>query len=169
MTQPATHEGTVTARIGPTGYRVEIDASGHALVADEPTDAGGTDAGATPYDLVLAALGACTAMTLRMYADRKQWPLEGVTVHMHHSRSHAVDEHHCEHRPGRLDPTKRPPEITGHLRPEQRVKLAEFANRCRCTARSTRAFALRRASPRRARSLTHRRRPGNFFRLDRGL
>ena len=96
MTQPESHEGTVSVRIGRSGYRVEIDASGHALVADEPTEAGGTDAGATPYDLVLAALGACTAMTLRMYADRKQWPLEGVVVHMHHSRSHAADEQHAD-------------------------------------------------------------------------
>jgi putative redox protein len=130
MPEPSTHEGTVVARIGPSGYRVEIDASEHGLVADEPTEAGGTDAGATPYDLVLAALGACTAMTLRMYADRKQWPLEGVAVHMHHSRSHAVDEQHCEDRPARLDHIERTLEITGPLTHEQRVKLAEIAERC---------------------------------------
>ena len=130
MTQSASHEGTVTARIGRSGYRVEIDSSGHSLVADEPTEAGGTDAGATPYDLVLAALGACTAMTLRMYADRKEWPLEGVAVHMHHSRSHAVDEQHCEDRPARLDHIERTLEIAGPLSHEQRVKLAEIAERC---------------------------------------
>jgi putative redox protein len=130
MTQPESHEGTVIARIGRSGYRVEIDASGHALTADEPTEVGGTDAGATPYDLVLAALGACTAMTLRMYADRKKWPLEGVTVHMHHSRSHAVDEQHCEDRPARLDHIERTLEIAGPLTPEQRVTLAEIAERC---------------------------------------
>jgi putative redox protein len=130
MTHPPTHEGAVSARIGPSGYRVEIDASGHTLVADEPLDAGGTDAGATPYDLVLAALGACTAMTLRMYADRKQWPLEGVAVHMHHARSHADDEQHCENRPVRLDTIERTLELSGPLTHEQRVKLAEIAERC---------------------------------------
>ena len=130
MTQPESHEGTVTARIGRSGYRIEIDASGHALISDEPIEMGGSDAGATPYDLVLAALGACTAMTLRMYADRKQWPLEGVVVHMHHSRSHAVDEQHCEDRPARLDHIERTLEIAGPLTHEQRVKLAEIAERC---------------------------------------
>jgi putative redox protein len=130
MTQPESHEGTVTTRIGRSGYRVEIDASGHSLVSDEPIEVGGTDAGATPYDLVLAALGACTAMTLRMYADRKKWPLEGVVVHMHHARSHAVDEQHCENRPARLDHIERTLEIAGPLTHEQRVKLAEIAERC---------------------------------------
>ena len=132
MTGPAepSHEGTLTARIGPTGYRVEIEASGHSLVSDEPIGVGGTDTGPTPYDLVLAALGACTAMTLRMYADRKKWPLEGVVVHMHHSRSHAEDEQHCEDRPTRLDHIERTLEIAGQLTHEQRVKLAEIAERC---------------------------------------
>ena len=130
MIPPDSHEGTVTARIGATGYRVEIDASGHALISDEPTDAGGTDSGATPYDLVLAALGACTAMTLRMYADRKHWPLEAVAVHMRHSRSHAEDDQHCEERPARLDQIERTLEITGPLTHEQRIKLAEIAERC---------------------------------------
>ncbi len=130
MTQSESHEGTVTARIGRSGYRIEIDASGHALVSDEPSEMGGSDAGATPYDLVLAALGACTAMTLRMYADRKKWPLEGVVVHMHHSRSHVVDEQHCEDRPARLDHIERTLEIAGPLTHDQRVKLAEIAERC---------------------------------------
>src|SRR5688572_31051106 len=74
------HEGAVVARIGPAGFRTEIDAAGHSLIGDEPINAGGTEEGPTPYDLILAALGACTAMTLRMYADRKQWPLEEVIV-----------------------------------------------------------------------------------------
>jgi putative redox protein len=130
MTQLDTHEGTVTARIGPSGYRVEIGASGHSLTADEPLEVGGTDEGPTPYDLVLAALGACTAMTLRMYADRKKWPLESVVVHLHHSRSHADDEQHCEDRPARLDQIERTLEISGPLTHEQRVKLAEIAERC---------------------------------------
>jgi len=132
MTSPGreAHEGAVTATIGASGYRVEIDAGGHTLVSDEPIAVGGTDAGATPYDLVLAALGACTAITIRMYADRKQWPLEGVVVRLHHSRSHAADEEQCEERPVRLDHVERTLELSGPLTHDQRVRLAEIAERC---------------------------------------
>ena len=136
MTQPSSptgtdrHEGSLTATLGGSGYRVTIDAGGHTLVADEPIEAGGTDEGATPYDLILAALGACTAMTLRMYADRKKWPLESVIVRLHHDRSHAADEQQCANRPVRLDQIERTLEISGPLTHEQRVKLAEIAERC---------------------------------------
>jgi uncharacterized OsmC-like protein len=132
MTQPPIprHEGELTVSIGPTGYRTEILAGPHTLVSDEPVEAGGTDEGPTPYDLVLAALGACTAMTLRMYAERKGWPLEGVVVRMHHGRSHAMDEQQCENRPVRLDHIDRTLEISGPLTHEQRVRLAEIAERC---------------------------------------
>ena len=132
MTTPVspTHEGAVTTTLGPSGFRVEIEASGHTLVSDEPLEVGGTNTGATPYDLVLAALGACTAMTLRMYADRKQWPLEGVVVRLHHGRSHAADEQQFEHRPVRLDHIERTLELAGPLTDEQRVRLAEIAERC---------------------------------------
>lgn len=69
-----------TATIGCDRYAVRIDASGHAITADEPEKLGGANAGPAPYDLLLASLGACTAITLRMYADRKQWPLESIEV-----------------------------------------------------------------------------------------
>jgi putative redox protein len=69
-----------TARIGPDGYRVEINSGAHHLVADEPASRGGGDAGPAPYDLLLAALGACTAITLRMYADRHGWPIRSLHV-----------------------------------------------------------------------------------------
>lgn len=132
MTHPAaeSHEGSVVTRLGRSGFRTEIDAGGHSFIADEPIEAGGTDEGATPYDLVLAALGACTAMTLRMYADRKGWPLESVVVRLNHSRSHAEDDKHCEDRPARLDQIERTLEISGPLTHQQRVKLAEIAERC---------------------------------------
>jgi putative redox protein len=129
-TKAEPHEGTVSTSIGATGYRVEINAGPHTFLADEPLAAGGADEGPTPYDLVLAALGACTAMTLRMYADRKQWPLEGVVVHLHHSRSHAKDEEVCEDRPVRLDQIERSLELSGPLTEEQRIRLAEIAERC---------------------------------------
>jgi len=69
-----------TARIGKDRYRTEIEVDGHRIVADEPPALGGANAGPAPYDLILAGLGACTAITLRMYADRKQWPLESLDV-----------------------------------------------------------------------------------------
>lgn len=72
-----------TATIGRDRYAVQIDASGHAITADEPEKLGGANAGPAPYDLLLASLGACTAITLRMYADRKQWPLESLDVSLH--------------------------------------------------------------------------------------
>ena len=77
----------VSASVGKSGFRTEIRARTHALVADEPLDAGGTDAGATPYELLLGAVAACTAMTVRMYADRKRWPVEDVIVRVRPVRS----------------------------------------------------------------------------------
>ena len=81
----------VVTRIGQEKYRTEVVAGGQTLVVDEPAEAGGAGGAPTPYDLLLGSIGACTAMTLRMYADRKGWPLEGVTVRLRQSRSHAKD------------------------------------------------------------------------------
>src|SRR5690349_8737519 len=89
----------VRVRLGPTGFRTDVRAGEHAFVADEPRSVGGTDAGPTPYDYLLGALGACTAMTLRMYAGRKGWPLEEVVVRLRNARSHAADCDDCEAKP----------------------------------------------------------------------
>jgi uncharacterized OsmC-like protein/fermentation-respiration switch protein FrsA (DUF1100 family) len=120
----------VVSRTGDEGYRTRIMAKRHPLVADEPVALGGTDTGPTPYDLVAAGLGACTGMTLRMYADRKGWPLEEVTVHLEHSRIHARDEAECEDREARLDRLDRRIELEGDLTDEQRARLLEIADRC---------------------------------------
>jgi putative redox protein len=85
------------------GLRTEIEAAGHTVIADEPESLGGTDAGPTPYDYLLAALGGCTAMTLRIYADRKDRPLESVTVRLSQKRIHAKDCEECETEEGRID------------------------------------------------------------------
>ena len=124
-------EDRVVTRTGESGYRTEIVARGHPLVADEPESVGGTDEGPTPYDLLLAGLGACTSMTLRMYADRKEWPLEEVTVRLKHRKVHQKDcESDCEGGDEALDRVSREIEMTGPLDEEQRERLLEIADRC---------------------------------------
>ena len=119
-----------------TGRRVrtEVQARGHTFVADEPIKAGGDDEGPTPYDLLNAALGACTGMTLRMYADRKQWPLEEVVVHLRHSKIHVADSEadaSDDRKPAaKIDQIEREIEVLGELDDTQRARLLEIANRC---------------------------------------
>lgn len=121
---------TVVVHGGATGFVQEVRVGAHLLRADEPADAGGTDTGPSPYDLLLAALGTCTSMTLRMYADRKQWPLEGVTVSLNHEKIHAKDCAECETRGGYLDRIQRRIELLGPLDDAQRQRLLEIANMC---------------------------------------
>jgi putative redox protein len=123
------HEGQVVT-CTEDGYRTEVTAGRHTLVADEPEDVGGTDAGPSPYDLLLSALGTCTGMTLRMYADRKEWPLEEAIVRLSHEKIHAKDCEHCDSQEGRVDHIDREIEVTGDLTPEQRERLLEIANKC---------------------------------------
>jgi uncharacterized OsmC-like protein/alpha-beta hydrolase superfamily lysophospholipase len=101
----------------------------HHLVTDEPVPVG-DDTGPTPYDLLLAGLGACTAMTLRLYAQRKQWPLDNVTVVLKHSRVHAKDCADCETKSGRIDRIERVIQLDGALDDDQRKRLIEIADRC---------------------------------------
>ena len=122
-------EGDVVTRTE-DAYRTEVTAGRHALVADEPESVGGTDAGPTPYDFLLTALGSCTGMTLRMYADRKDWPLEEARVHLSHEKVHATDCDHCDVEDGKIDRIRRQIELTGDLTPEQRERLLEIANKC---------------------------------------
>lgn len=113
------------------GYlRQEITAGNHTLIADEPIEAGGAGAGPDPYSLLLAALGACTAMTLQIYARRKEWPLEKVEVRLRHSRIHAEDCEDCSTKEGRVDRIERHISLTGELTEEQRTRLLEIAGRC---------------------------------------
>jgi uncharacterized OsmC-like protein len=112
------------------GFAQEMEVGGHRLRADEPVALGGTDTGPTPYDLLLSALGACTSMTVSMYARRKQWPLESVTVSLRHSKIHAIDCEECETREGKLDHIDRAIALHGALDEPQREKLLEIANKC---------------------------------------
>ena len=122
-------EDRVVVRTG-TGLRTDVKANGYALVADEPASAGGTNSGPTPYDYLLAALGSCTAMTVRMYADRKLWPLESVTVHLSHRKVHARDCEECETENRKIDRIGLELELRGPLEESQRRRLLEIAERC---------------------------------------
>ena len=102
----------------------------HHLRADEPASAGGSDAAPGPYDYLLIALGVCTSMTVGLYARRKQWSLENITVSLWHSRIHAKDCEECETKEGMLDRIETEIELTGSLRSEQRAKLMEIAAKC---------------------------------------
>jgi putative redox protein len=127
--EPIQTEGDVTTRTGDR-YRTEIQAGRHSLVSDEPEDVGGDDAGPSPYDLLLSALGSCTGMTLRMYADRKEWPLDETIVRLTHDKIHAEDCEHCDTDEGRVDQIEREIEVRGALSEEQRDRLLEIANKC---------------------------------------
>ncbi|HBP16508.1 MAG TPA: osmotically inducible protein C [Planctomycetes bacterium] len=128
---PAPEEqGVVRVEGGPAGFANAVVAGKHLLRADEPRSVGGTDTGPAPYDFLLAGLGACTSMTLRMYADRKGWPLEGVSVRLRHEKIHAEDCADCETKSGRLDRIERELVLRGPLDQEQRERLLEIADRC---------------------------------------
>jgi putative redox protein len=114
-------------RQGKFQQRVAI---GHRLVVDEPVDAGGMDSGPTPYDLVVPGLGACTAMTLRLYADAKGIPLERVSVALMHMKTYASDCAECETREGKIDRIERVVTLDGDLDDAMRAKLLEIANKC---------------------------------------
>lgn len=128
--QTGPSEGTVIVTESGSGtYTQEIAAGRHRLIADEPTPIG-DDAGPNPYDLLLAALGACTSMTVRMYANRKGWPLQRVRVTLRHSRIHAQDCAECETAKGWIDHIDRNLDITGDLDDGQRQQLLHISERC---------------------------------------
>lgn len=123
-------EGDVVTSTEAGAFRTEVRSGRHRLVADEPESAGGEDLGPTPYDLLAAGLGACTTMTLKMYAARKEWPLEEATARVRHERVHADDADACEDREPRVDRFLRELTLRGDLTSEQRERLKEIAERC---------------------------------------
>ena len=128
---PAEEPGTVVVSETHAGrFQQDIRVGSHGLLADEPTNVGGLDSGPGPYDLLLAALGACTAMTLRIYAEGKSLPLDHVTVRLRHNRIHAADCETCETKQGMLDRIERAITFAGNLDASQRAKLLEIADKC---------------------------------------
>ncbi len=120
----------VVARTGNAGYRTAIVANGHPLVADEPISVGGSNTGPSPYELLSAALAACTTMTLRMYADRKGWPLDAVEARVRHAKVHCTDCDDPDNRSSRIDRFDRLLVLEGALDVDQRRRLLEIADRC---------------------------------------
>ncbi len=115
---------------GESRFAQAIVAGAHRLAADEPASVGGGDTGPTPYGLLLAALGACTTMTLRLYAERKKLPLEKVSVRLRHEKIHARDCENCETQEGRIDRIEREIVLEGPLDGAQRQRLLEIAEKC---------------------------------------
>jgi uncharacterized OsmC-like protein/alpha-beta hydrolase superfamily lysophospholipase len=124
-------EGTVLVRETRRGkFQQEVTIGTHHFLADEPVKSGGTDTGPAPYDLLLAALGACTSMTVRLYADLKQIPLQRTLVRLHHEKIHAQDCAECETREGKIDRIDRRITFEGDLDAAQRARLLEIADKC---------------------------------------
>jgi putative redox protein len=122
---------TVTVATKPGhAFATSIVATGHTFLADEPTDASGDGLGPTPYELLLAALGSCTAMTVAGYARRKAWPLEAITIRLSHDRVHAADCADCDQPASRIDRITREITLTGGLDDAQRARLMEIAAKC---------------------------------------
>jgi putative redox protein len=128
--QTNTKPPDVVVRGNAREFLQEVVSGKHHLRADEPVSAGGADAAPGPYDYLLIALGVCTSMTVGLYARRKQWPLENISVSLRHSRIHAKDCEDCETKEGMLDRIDMEVELTGSLSREQHAKLMEIAAIC---------------------------------------
>lgn len=112
------------------GFAQKIDIGPYHIDADEPISYGGTDSGPSPYDLILAALGSCTSMTIGLYARKRSWPVEKISVSLWHSKIHAQDCDDCETKDGRIDRIEMEIHLDGAVTDEQRAKLMEVAGKC---------------------------------------
>jgi putative redox protein len=127
---PVPHGAVIVTENPAGGFTQTVHTETHDFLADEPVSAGGRDLGPDPYRLLLAALGACTSMTIRMYADRKQWPVDRIEVRLRHDRIHATDCADCLDKNAMVDKITRDIVIEGDLDDEQRRRLMEIADRC---------------------------------------
>lgn len=127
MSGPADEVHEAVVRGGAASYAQQITAGGHTLIADEPVALGGTDEGPSPYQLLISALGACTSITITMYARRKEWPLEAVTVKLRHTKVRPPEGASSARLVDRIE---RDVELHGPLSDEQRARLLDIANKC---------------------------------------
>jgi putative redox protein len=146
-TDQAADDGSwVTTTVGASGYRVALTARTHEFFADEPVQLGGTDAGPTPYEYLLGALSSCMAMTLRMYADRKGWPLDSVEIRLRSARAHEPDCERCATSDVGITAVERTVALGGALTEEQRTRLMEIAERCPVNQTLARGIVVRSVS-----------------------
>lgn len=127
---PDERRADVIVRGSASGVAQKVEIGSHHLIADEPEALGGTASGPTPYDLLLAALGSCKAMTVGMYARRNGWPLAQITISLRHSRIHAADCAECETKVGKINRIECELELTGEITAEQRLRLLQIADMC---------------------------------------
>lgn len=120
----------VHVHLNAENYKTELNAGKHTIIADEPERAGGSDKGPDPYDLLLMSLGTCTVITLRMYAERKEWPLDDVYMELRHFRDHAEDCTDCDDPSSMIDKIEKEIIVEGDLDDEQVDKLLEISNKC---------------------------------------
>lgn len=120
----------VHIHLGTDNYKTVMNAGPHELVSDEPESMGGNDTGPDPYDYLLMSLGSCTVITMRMYAERKKWPLEDVYVELRHSKRHAEDCADCDDPKKKLDHIEKEIILKGDLSEEQRERLLEISKKC---------------------------------------
>ena len=128
---PAEADGVLVEETGQGRFQQRVTVGSHSFLADEPPDLGGAGSGPGPYDLLLAALGACTSMTMRLYAEHKGWPLTGISVRLRHAKIHARDCADCATRDdARIDEISKEIALAGPLDARQQVRLLEIAARC---------------------------------------
>lgn len=120
----------VHIHIGHRNYKTVMTAGRHELVSDEPDHVGGKDLGPDPYDYLLMSLGSCTAITMRMYADRKKWPVEDIYVELRHHKAHAEDCEDCDDPKARIDKIEKDIIVKGDLDDKQLGRLLEISKKC---------------------------------------
>ena len=120
----------IIVKTGKEGYKAEIISGNHLFFADEPVSAGGTDTGPNPYEYLLAALGSCTALTLRLYANNKKWPVDAIEVRVSHSNDYLKDCEDCPDKEAKIEHIDIKIKLTGDLTQEQRARLLDISTRC---------------------------------------
>ena len=121
---------SVITQTSVSALKTRINTGKHTLYSDEPVEVGGGDTGPSPYEILLSALGACTGMTISMYAKRKIMPLKGITVYLRHDKVYVEDLEACEKDTSKIDVIHREIELVGDLNGDQRNRLLEIANKC---------------------------------------
>lgn len=120
----------IHVHLGDKNYETVLSAGRHELISDEPKHSGGDDKGPDPYDYLLMSLGSCTAITLRMYAERKEWPVEDIFVELRYFKEHAEDCIDCDEKSAKIDKIEKELIVKGDLNQEQLDKLLEISHKC---------------------------------------